>query len=131
MGIRETSREAYRQLVESGVLRGKQAAILWLVVTHGPGTAAEILHRSSHDGNRNLARARFTELAAKGLISEVDRRQCRITGRVALVWEATDRTKPLDARKARISKLETLAREAFYAGAGREGDDFDGWWAAR
>lgn len=36
--------------------------------------------------NRNLGRARFTELADMGLIEEVERRPCNVTGRRAIVW---------------------------------------------
>lgn len=106
---RATSREAYQQLIESGALAGKQAAILGLVVQHGAGTAAEILAGSAHDRNRNLARARFTELQARGLIVETETRKCKITGRNALVWEYTGRTKPLDAKKGSGVSKKTLA----------------------
>lgn len=99
MSVRETSKEAYKQLVESGELRGKQAQILELVVKHGAGTAAEILQGSPHDRNRNLARARFTELQARGLIIEVGVRDCKVTGRQALVWEYSGRAKPFAVKK--------------------------------
>lgn len=96
---RATSREAYRQLTESGAIKGKQAEILGCVVERGPATAAEVLEGTPHDRNRNLARARFTELQDRGLIIEVGARKCKITGRTALVWEATDRTKPLNSKR--------------------------------
>lgn len=106
---RATSRAAYEQLVASGALKGKQAGIMELVISRGPGTAAEILDGSPFDRNRNLARARFTELQARGLIAEAGARKCKVTGRAALVWEATDRTKPLDPDKARGVSKKTLA----------------------
>ncbi len=106
---RATSREAFKILVESGALRGQQATILNHVIEVGPGTAAEMLHGTTMDRNRNLARARFTELNAKGLIREIETRKCKITGRHALVWEATDRTKPLNPDKAKRPSGETLA----------------------
>lgn len=106
---RETSRAAYRTLVESGALKGQQAEILDLVIQHGAGTAAEILRGTVYDRNRNLARARFTELSARGLIVEVAARECKVTGTRALVWEFSGRTKPLSAKRAQRASRKALA----------------------
>lgn len=107
---RLTSIQAYEQLVKSGALVGQYAELLSLVVRHGEGTASEILKGSKFDKNRNLARARFTELKERGLIVETGQRACEVTGRNALTWEATNRTAPLvDTRnKSATSKREIL-----------------------
>ena len=102
MTTRETSRESYRQLVDSGQLVGKQALALDMTIRHGPGTSAEIIAHLPGD-NVNLWRARFTELNARGLIREIGVRKCKVSGRSALVWEATGRTKPLDPDKGHIT----------------------------
>ncbi len=109
MTTRSTSRESYRLLVESGELMGQQMEILDLLIERGPGTAAETIKGSKYDRNRNLARARFTELQARGLIQECERRTCEVTGRLALVWEATGRTKPLDPNRSKGVSKKTLA----------------------
>lgn len=96
-------------MVASGALRGKQADALNAIITHGEGTSAEIIRRQGLGANVNLWRARFTELSARGLIAEVTTRKCEITGRTAVVWEATDRSKPLDLRKGTGVSKKTLA----------------------
>jgi hypothetical protein len=106
---RATSRESYRQLVESGALRGKQASALEAVVLWGPATSAEIIDKAQLGENVNLWRARFTELQARGLIVETGTRKCKITGRTALTWEYSGRTKPLDPNKGRGVSKKTLA----------------------
>lgn len=102
---RSTSREAFRQLVESGALKGKQRQVLEAVLEHGPATSAEIIRAGGLGENVNLWRARFTELHARGLIVEAGVRKCKITGRTALVWEYSERTKPLDAQRGHDAKL--------------------------
>lgn len=94
-----TSRKAFAQLVESGQLRGRQHEVLRAVIKHGPGTSAEIIAKGDLSPNVNLMRARFTELQARGLIVETGSRRCKVTGRTALVWTFTRRTKALDVKK--------------------------------
>lgn len=108
MTTQETSRESYRILIESGKLRGNQAKALEAVVKHGPGTSGEIIDAMNtgdvvHD--RAVWRARFTELAGRGLIVEVGQRTCRATGRTAMVWQYSGRTKPLEARHRASPKV--------------------------
>lgn len=108
MTTQPTSRESYRLLVESGALKGKQAKALDAVMRHGPATSGEIIQTLGP--NVNLWRARFTELQGKGMIVEVGQRRCTITGRTAIVWQYSGRTKPLElqhrvGRKALIGML--------------------------
>lgn len=98
MTTRQTSMTAYRQLVASGVIKGNQDRVLAHIVDYGPATSGEILFRMNVR-NVNAWRARFTELQARGLITEVEQRKCTITGRLALVWEFTKRTTPLSVKK--------------------------------
>lgn len=110
---RETSREAFKELIDSGALHGKQLAALRAVYHHGPGTSAEIIGAGLPGGNVNLWRARFTELQARGLIVEAGTRKCKVTGRSALVWEYSKRTKPLPAQhRVGADKLRTLLGRA-------------------
>jgi len=105
MTIRETSIAAYAQLVESKQLVGKQRQVMAALIERGRATSGEVLADLAVT-NTNAWRARFTELAARGMIREVGERRCEITGRLCIVWEATNRTKPLDrARGARRTDL--------------------------
>lgn len=105
MTTRETSRAAYEQLVQSGQLVGKQRLVLDALIVCGPATSGEVLYAigSAENGpnvrNVNAWRARFTELADRGLIREIGERKCKITGRRGIVWGPTDRAKPLSAKR--------------------------------
>jgi len=98
MTTRKTSAKAYEELLASGKLRGHQERVLASIVRHGAGTSREILEWMDV-GNINCWRARFTELQARGLIAEVTQRKCKVSGKLALVWEYTGRTKPLALKK--------------------------------
>lgn len=104
---RATSSEAWQRMRDTGLLRGQLVDILEHVIDHGPGTAAEILKGTKYSKNLNLSRARFTELLDRGLIREIDSRVCTISGRSALVFEATGRDKPLQvAKRSKGTKAE-------------------------
>jgi predicted ArsR family transcriptional regulator len=112
MTTRDTSRESYETLARTGALRGQLARVLAAVVSHGPGTSAEII-RSLGTNNINSERARMTELAARGMIVEVGTRKCTVTGRTALVWQYSGRTKPMDAQhRIGTKKLRRLLQRA-------------------
>lgn len=114
MTTRATSRKAYEELIASGQLKGKQAIALHSVIEHGPATSGEIIVRHVPGGlNTNLWRARFTELAARGLIVEAGTRKCEITGKSAIVWEYSGRTKALPAQhRVGAAKLRKLLGRA-------------------
>lgn len=114
MTTRATSREAYEHLIKTGALKGNQALVLDQLIHCGPCTSGELLDRMKVD-NVNAWRARFTELQARGLIVESGSRACKITGRRAILWVATDRRKPLDVKKghrANGEEWKALALEA-------------------
>jgi hypothetical protein len=108
MTTRKTSREAYEHLVTNKLLVGKQALIIsWLVL--GDATSGETIDAiaAARPDDRSLRnvnawRARFTELQERGLIVEAGERECAITGRRAIVWRFTGRTKPL--KRTRVKR---------------------------
>lgn len=107
-------------LLSTGKLKGMQRAVATAVYQHGPGTSAEILQLSGGlDRNRNLARARFTELRDAGILREDGARRCNVTGRTAIVWvfDPGAPTKKKATARETIAKLherlaffETIAR---------------------
>jgi hypothetical protein len=105
---RKTSREAYDHLVTNKLLVGKQALIIVRLVG-GDATSGEVIAGLAMDfpddrslRNVNAWRARFTELQERGLIVEVGERECDVTGRRAIVWRFTGRTKPL--KRTRVKR---------------------------
>lgn len=114
MTTQDTSRESYRILIASGQLRGQQAQALEAVTRHGPATSGEIIQTLGP--NVNLWRARFTELQGRGLIVEVGQRRCTITGRNAIVWQYSGRTKPLEAKhRTGTKELRALLKRVIVA----------------
>ncbi len=83
-----TSAETYRDLEVKGALRGVRAELAQAFGRFGPGTSAEVLRKAALDQNRNLMRARVTELADAGLLVQNTIRMCKITGRRAIVWRS-------------------------------------------
>jgi hypothetical protein len=116
---RPTSIKAYEHLVENKLLVGKQRRIIeWL--TRGDYTSGETIDALAYTTpddrslrNVNAWRARFTELQQRGLIVEAGERECGITGRRALVWHFTGRTKPLKVTRVRrgAKAWKTLAMD--------------------
>jgi hypothetical protein len=133
MTTRKTSSEAYHYLINTNLLRGKQALIIERLAIFGDATSGEVVAAlaAEHLTDRSLRnvnawRARFTELQERGLIVEAGERECDVTGRRAIVWRFTGRTKPL--KRTRIKRgakawkalamdlWETLTKEVRFAG---------------
>lgn len=103
---RSTSAMTFAELEERGVLKGQRYEVLQAFHRFGPGTAAEILKRAGLDGNRNLTRARVSELANGGRLVKLDERPCKVTGKQAIVWGAILRhEKPQPLPTMRIVKF--------------------------
>lgn len=101
---RGTPREAYDHLVRTHQLLGRQQQALDALIQYGPGTTGEIIAAGHLGTNTNGWRARFTELHARGLIREIGRRKCNVSGFTSLVWEPTGRMTPLDPEAGHVSR---------------------------
>lgn len=82
----ETSAQAYREELENGRIKGNGQLVALAFAQYGPGTSAEILKAAKLDKNRNLMRARITELADRGIVKADGERACEVTGRRCIVW---------------------------------------------
>lgn len=112
MTTRETSRKAWEQMCASGVLNGRQRRALEYLIAMDTATSGEVIARM-REPNVNLWRARFTELQARGLITEVGTRKCGVSGRSAIVWQFSGRTKPLEAQhRVGAAQLRDLLKRA-------------------
>lgn len=88
-----TSAIALQEAEQSGKLNGKRFEVARAFEQYGPGTSAEVLRMARLDANRNLMRARVTELADLGWLKELPARKCGVTGKKAIVW-SFERTEP-------------------------------------
>lgn len=130
-----TSAIALQQAEQSGQLNGKRFEVARAFEMFGPGTSAEVLRRAKLDKNRNLMRARVTELADMGWLKQGEPRTCAVTGRKAIVW-TFERTAPrngankIKATKAELAEMLTKVTNYLASAADViadfEPDDIDG-----
>lgn len=115
---RQTSVSAYNDIIDSGWVKAQHKAIYQYMYTFGPRTSGECFYEMNA-GNPTKAltqsRARFTELRGMGMLREVGKRKCAITGRVVILWDVTD-NKPKKLKKGlTLQKKLALAVEALEA----------------
>jgi hypothetical protein len=89
---RETSIQAFYNAVDAGIIETRRAQVWFGLKQTGVSTSGEVfeyLKEHLHLGLRYDSNtcARFTELRDLGLIREVGRRACRVTGQVCITWE--------------------------------------------
>lgn len=92
--MRETSLQAWESMRDSKLLPEARLRMLLGVIYGEPCTAREAVkaYEDKH-GERTLSGGwkRISELERLGVIEEVERRPCSITGRRAIVWRVTGR----------------------------------------
>lgn len=86
---RQTSIDVYHQIESEGLLSQRRWQVYETLYHHGPLTAMETgrLIKSALDHSIS---PRFAELKRLGVIEEVGRRHCTITGRISLIWATTE-----------------------------------------
>ena len=99
MTVRTSSIAAYQTLKESGELGERQQLAFQLVKKYGPSTTRELhkkliveegVQEASLEGP-NYIQPRLNELREMGLIEEINRRECSVTGRQAMVLAVADK----------------------------------------
>lgn len=110
---RQTSIDAYKNLVYSGVLAKLNATVYAYIWNYGPITQKQV-ERALGDKTYSI-RPRFKPLEDMGLICIVGKEPCEETRKSNLLYDVTDRIKPLDRFEKRISakKLEVGLCQAF------------------
>jgi uroporphyrinogen-III synthase len=87
--MRETTAEAYRKAKESGLIKGLKLQVFHIICTVGPITANELRSRIDDKSNSGVYSTRLSELERMGVIRGLEKRKCRVTGNMAIEWEAT------------------------------------------
>lgn len=116
MSVRETSLEAYIDLVESGTLTQIESEVLHLVQTHGPMTAGQIWGQFYCDNGvpirqRSSVAARCTDLMHKGVLYELDKVPCPLTGKSAFRYKYTGVRRPIKPDKKKLDLEEAILNE--------------------
>ena len=110
--IRETSIEAYKEVLENGKINKVQKRVLELLIKEGPSTANELDEILLAQGIKYpKASARLGELRDMGTVDEMDKRTCSISGKTVLVWKYNGRQ---PTKRVRSKSDKTLAKEATY-----------------
>ncbi len=90
--VRTTSFEAYREIRDRGLLSPMRWRVYACLYGYGPFTSAELdEHMRNPKELRPGYHKRLSELRGMEVVQEVGERECRVTGRNAIVWDVTDR----------------------------------------
>ena len=84
--VRDTSIDAYLTIKENGLLNKNQQQVYETLFNKGSMTCSEVLQYLNLQTNQS---GRFTELKEKGVIKEVGKRECRVTGHRVYLWDVT------------------------------------------
>lgn len=105
--MRATSLQAYHQIRDEGLLSKTRFAVYEVLVLNGPLTMAQIHKVLS--GSRSVSggtyTSRLSELREMGVIQVAKRITCPVTGRRAILWEATGDL-PVRYEKPRRTRCE-------------------------
>lgn len=114
MTTRQTSIDCYNQIKEEGLLSKQRFEVYEALFRIGSSTGSEIdVHCKSKS-----AHCRLSELRDLGALYEKGTRKCKITDRVAIEWDLTDRLpikiKPsANTKKNRVSNVIKALRELY------------------
>ena len=88
---RQTSIDTFVQIKNEGLLSKMRLKVYKAIFNKAPCTSAEAMEGiMTPDNVLSQSRARFTELRDRGVIKEIGKRLCKITGRNVIVWDLTD-----------------------------------------
>ena len=79
----ETRRESYEEIKPKRPLRAQK--ILEAIMEHGPMTSDELMAIMGYS-DPNMVRPRLTELKDSGVLTAVDKRKSRRSGKLVSVW---------------------------------------------
>jgi len=100
--IRDTSREAYRILIEEGKLSKRRAQVYEYLYFHGPRTQPET--REHFNDKTSSFSPRFAELENMGLIKAVGKTTGEQTGHTNTLFDVTTRIVPIPLPKNKTRK---------------------------
>lgn len=111
--VRQTSIETFRQIKAEGLLSERRLQAYEALFHNGPMTQGECWDLIARTTNPKMPRhsiaPRFAELLEQGVIQEVGKAPCRLSGRECIVWDVTSKL-PVKPEK-RESELVRLRRE--------------------
>lgn len=109
--IRETSRTAYQQIKAEGLLSRMRWRVYDAIYHHGPLTGHELdTHLAHPDETKTSYHKRLSELLRLRVVRIAGERPCKITGRVAVLWDVTTSLPvvPATRRLSRAARLRAV-----------------------
>lgn len=107
MSIRQTSINCYNQIKAEGLLSKRRLQTLQALIKIAPCTATELQNSMDYnDGGRDCMK-RLSELRDLGVIYEKTERNCKITGRVVIEWDLTDKL-PINSKVITNTKKDRV-----------------------
>lgn len=107
--VRETSHEAFVEVQESGLISDMQTRIYTYLYANGPLTANEValgISSKTKSQQKNIP-TRLGELRGRGVVKEVGRKCCSVTGMNVILWDVTPNSPKTDVpRKMSRRELE-------------------------
>ncbi len=113
---RNISDTVYQEIKDSELLNRASWAIYETLFHHGPLTAGEVFDhgqafKEGHTIVKGSVCARLTEMRRQGCVRIMQKRKCRVTGKVVSEWNITGRlpetnSKIIETKAAKIERLE-------------------------
>ena len=102
--VRETSLEAYNYIIENGILSKRMTEAYRNILHYGPVTGNELCKLMKKPGQWKL----MAPLKERGLITEVGKRRCNVTGYNAFAWDVTGN---LPSKPEKFKSKDAIIRE--------------------
>ncbi len=107
MAKREASPVAYKNIVDNNYLVGRSLDVYKELYKSGPLTGRELDERIGHNAHSRLA-----DLKRCGIVKEVDKRRCSISGMIVHAWDVTSAT--LTERWKKVKDVLLLRARSWY-----------------
>lgn len=111
---RQTSIEAYRQIESEGLLKKLKLEVYKIIFENGPITGSELftIAKKNHGDTslRDIYQPRLGELRSLGVVQEVGKKFCSISGRKVLLWDVTKKV-PKKEKKTLTMEIAELDRQ--------------------
>jgi len=111
--VRDTSIQAYHEIKESGLLSERRFQVYQILYKYGPitsGQLVEIAKKHKKLCHTSAFQGRLSELRDMGVVQEVKKDKCPITGRNVIFWDVNSKLpmklqKP-ETKDQKIRRLE-------------------------
>jgi predicted Zn-ribbon and HTH transcriptional regulator len=109
--VRDTSMEIYLKILNNGLIGKKQQEVFKILFKYGPLTGAEVANMMAVLNQKSnvseTVRNRLNELKAMGIVTELPKAPCPVTGNTVYRYDVTSKLPVKPPRK--LSKKEKRA----------------------